>query len=130
MIIKSRQLSIPVKELDEAREFYTQTLGFAIRADINFSPGWRYLTVAPSKECETVLELHHVDDPGKQSRIGKSPVMALVMFETDDIERDYKAMKARGVSFLNEPQEVPGGKGAGFIDLYGNKFDLFQPMEH
>ena len=36
-------------------------------------------------------------------------------------------MKARGVIFQGEPQPVPGGKGVGFEDLYGNAFDLYQP---
>ncbi len=130
MITKSRQVSIPVKDLDEARAFYTQKLGFVVRTDVEFSPGWRYLTVAPTENSETVLQLQKVDDPEKQSQIGKSPVMALVMFVTDDIEKDFIIMKERGVSFMNEPQEVPGGKGAGFVDIYGNKFDLFQKMEN
>lgn len=130
MITKLRQVSIPVKDLDEAKEFYTQKLGFSIQTDVEFSPGWRYLTVAPSENSETVLELQKVSDPEQQSQIGESPVMALVMFETDDIETDYQRMKARGVSFMNAPREVPNGKGAGFVDLYGNKFDLYQKINH
>ncbi|MCW9705526.1 VOC family protein [Fodinibius salsisoli] len=130
MIIKSSQVSIPVKDLDEAKEFYTGKLGFVVRTEMEFSPGWRYLTVAPSEKSETVLELQKVNDPERQKRIGKSPVMALVMFETDDIEKDYQVMKKRGVSFMNAPREVPGGKGAAFVDLYGNKLDLYQPMDH
>lgn len=51
------------------------------------------------------------------------------MFETDDIERDYKEMKQRGVVFHGEPAVVPGGRGVGFEDLYGNQFDLFQAIE-
>lgn len=130
MIIKSRQVSIPVKDLDEAKAFYIEKLGFVVRADVEFSPDWRYLTVAPNQSSETVLELQKVNDPERQKRIGESLVRALVMFETDDIEKDYQTMKERGVSFMNEPREVPGGKGAAFVDLYGNKLDLYEPVDH
>ncbi len=130
MITKSRQVSIPVKDLDEAKAFYTQKLGFVVRTDVEFSPGWRYLTVAPNGNSETVLQLQKIDNPEKQSQIGKSPVMALVMFVTDGIEKDYKVMKERGASFMNETQDVSHGRGAGFVDLYGNKFDLFQKMKN
>lgn len=36
-------------------------------------------------------------------------------------------MKDKGVIFHGAPAKVPGGKGVGFEDLYGNQFDLYQP---
>ncbi len=48
------------------------------------------------------------------------------MFTTDDIEKDYREMKARGVVFRSEPKSVPGGKGAAFEDVYGNLLDMYQ----
>lgn len=42
-------------------------------------------------------------------------------------KRDMITMKDKGVIFHGAPAKVPGGKGVGFEDLYGNQFDLYQP---
>jgi predicted enzyme related to lactoylglutathione lyase len=46
---------------------------------------------------------------------------------TDDFERDYAAMTARGVRFVREPRREPYGVVAVWEDLYGNLWDLLQP---
>jgi len=128
MIIKAAQLTILVKDQEEAKQFYTERLGFEVCSDMEFGQGSRYLTVAPREENETLFELVKADTPEQIALIGKqSAEQVLIMFETDDIERDYNEMKEGGVVFNGEPVPVPGGKGVGFEDLYGNQFDLFQP---
>ncbi|WP_017726644.1 VOC family protein [Halalkalibacterium ligniniphilum] len=127
MITKAIQITIFVRNQVEAKQFYTEKLGFVVCAEDEFSPGWRYLTVAPHKNNETKLELVTADTPAQQALIGNQAAdQILVMFATDDIERDYREMKAKGVVLHGEPKTVPGGKGVGFEDLYGNQFDLFQ----
>lgn len=127
MITKAIQITIFVEDQDEAKKFYTEKLDFVVRDEIEFEPGWSYLTVAPQEDNETVIELAKADTPEKKALVGKqSAGIALVMFATDDIERDYREMKARGVVFRNAPKAVPGGKGAAFKDLYGNILDMFQ----
>ncbi|MFA1822364.1 VOC family protein [Virgibacillus oceani] len=128
MITQAAQVSILVKDLEEAKEFYTKKLGFIIQDEVLFSPGWKYLTVSPSAANETKLELVKADTPEQEEMIGKQTGnQVFIMFLSDDIEKDYSEMKARGVIFHGKPQSVPGGKGAGFEDLYGNAFDLYQP---
>lgn len=129
MFTKAAQISIFVKDQEEAKAFYTDKLGFVICDDMEFSPGWSYLTVSPSKNNETKLELVTADTPESIALIGKQAANhILVMFESDDIEKDYREMKARGVRFHGEPKTVPGGIGVGFEDLYGNQLDLYQPL--
>jgi hypothetical protein len=43
---------------------------------------------------------------------------------TDDFARDYRSMRARGVTFAEAPREEPYGTVAVFEDLYGNTWDL------
>lgn len=127
MITKAIQVTIFVKDQEEAKKFYTEKMGFVVCMEEEFAPGWSYLTVAPNKSNETVLELVKADTPEQEALIGKqSADQVLVMFATDDIEKDYNEMKSRGVVFHGEPQPVPGGKGVGFEDLYGNPFDMYQ----
>ena len=128
MITQAAQISILVKDLEEANQYYTKKLGFIVRDEIEFSPGWKYLTVSPGSANETRLELVKADTPEQEEIIGRQAAnQVLIMFLSDDIEKDYREMKARGVIFQGEPQPVPGGKGVGFEDLYGNAFDLYQP---
>ncbi len=130
MITQAAQVSILVKDLEEAKQFYTNKLGFTVRDEIEFSPGWKYLTVSPSSTNETRIELVKAETPEQEEMIGKQAAdQVLIMFLSDDIEKDYREMKARGVVFHRKPQPVPGGKGVGFEDLYGNAFDLYQPDE-
>ncbi|MCM3759681.1 VOC family protein [Alkalihalobacillus oceani] len=127
MISKAAQLTILVKDQEAAKQFYTEQLGFAVCMDMEFGSGARYLAVAPRRDNETLFELVKATTPEQTALIGKqSADQVLIMFETDDIERAYREMKERGVSFHGEPTAVPGGKGVGFEDLYGNQFDLFQ----
>lgn len=128
MITKAYQLTIFVKDQGEAKKFYTEKLGFVVHADEEFGSEWRYITVAPHKHNESVLELAKADTAEQQALIGKQAAnQVLVMFTTDNIEKDYQEMKARGVVFHGEPQSVPGGRGVGFEDLYGNQLDMFEP---
>lgn len=127
MIVKAAQLTILVKDQEEAKQFYTERLGFVVCADREFGPGSRFLAVAPREGNETLFELVKADTSDQIALIGKqSADQVLIMFETDDVEKDYIEMKERGVVFQGEPAQVPGGKGVVFEDLYGNQFDLFQ----
>lgn len=127
MITQVVQVPILVKDLEEAKQFYTEALGFVVREEIEFSPGWKYLTVSPTETNETHLELMKAETHEQEQMIGKQLIgRAALMFLSDDIETDYHEMKAKGVIFHGKPKSVPGGKGVGFEDLYGNSFDLYQ----
>ncbi|MCT1576952.1 VOC family protein [Oceanobacillus kimchii] len=128
MITQAAQVSILVNNIEEAKHFYTKKLGFIVREELEFSPGWKYVTVSPDFANETRLELVKAETPEQEEMIGKQAAnQVLIMFLSDDIEKDYCELKARGVIFHGEPKPVPGGKGVGFEDLYGNAFDLYQP---
>ncbi|MDR7131495.1 catechol 2,3-dioxygenase-like lactoylglutathione lyase family enzyme [Algoriphagus sp. 4150] len=128
MITKAIQITILVNDVDEAKNYYVDKLGFSVVNDMVFSSDWRYLTVAPQKDNATVFELLKAETPEQKKQVGhQAGGQVLVMFESDNIIDDYNRMKAKGVVFNGEPSEVPEGKGVGFKDLYGNQFDLYQP---
>ena len=128
MITNATQITVLVKNLEEAKKFYTENLGFTVCVDQMFASDWRYLTVAPQKDNATVLELVKAETPEQQKLVGnQSGGQILIMFQSNNIEGDYIMMKDKGVIFHGAPAKVPGGKGVGFEDLYGNQFDLYQP---
>ena len=48
---------------------------------------------------------------------------------TDDARASYEELKARGVEFVEEPEERPYGIDSGFRDPSGNSFRLTQVRE-
>lgn len=129
MITKAVQITLFVKDQSKAKNWYVDVLGFQLINDLEFTPGWSYVTVAPHKDSETVIELAQADTDDKQALVGAQAAdLPIVMFISDDIEKDYEELSGRGVRFSNLPQEVPGGKGAGFYDLDNNQLDLYQPI--
>ncbi|UGU17398.1 VOC family protein [Sinomicrobium kalidii] len=125
MITKTIQFPVLVEDLEAAKAFYTQKFGFTIVREEEFSPDWKYLTVAPQKDNETVIELLEAKTGEQKAQIGKQVHIQLA---TDDIQKDYAVLKSRGVIFHSAPKNVPGGKGAPFEDLCGNVFDLYQKI--
>ncbi len=65
MIVKAAQFTILVKDQQEAKQFYTERLGFVVCSDMEFGPGSRYVTVAPREENETLFELVKADTPAQ-----------------------------------------------------------------
>ena len=120
-------LTYLVRDYDEAIEFFTQALQFDLVED---SPqdGKRWVLVRP-RGGETSLLLAKADSPEQTAAIGNQTGGRVFLFlHTDDFQRDYSRMKAHGVEFLEEPRHEVYGTVAVFKDLYGNKWDLLEPV--
>jgi predicted enzyme related to lactoylglutathione lyase len=52
-----------------------------------------------------------------------------VFLTTDDCRRDYEELKARGVEFVEPPEDRPYGVDTGFRDPSGNHLRLTQVRE-
>jgi len=111
-------LTIAVRDQDEALQWFTHRLGFEKRLDFS-GEGMRWLTIAPTgqKEVEFVLASWFPEN------VGTNPPCVL---ETEDCRATFKALKARGVPFVQEPTDKPYGVEAVFNDLYGNSYALVQ----
>ena len=92
---------IPVSDQDRALEFYTDKLGFEVRADMPFGEGDRWLEVAPPGGGAAVAIM--------PPRPGETPnnKQACVVFTTDDVDAGHAALEERGVD-VDEPM---GGDG-------------------
>ena len=134
MINQLNVVTILVHDQDEALRFYTDKLGFEKRADEMFGPGIRWLTVAPpdQEEVEIVLQepepALHGEEQAEAMRglVGRMPTWS---FGTDNCHAAHEALSARGVNFVQPPEERPYGVEALFEDLYGNVFSLLEPKE-
>ncbi|TBR19006.1 MAG: VOC family protein [Chitinophagaceae bacterium] len=123
------QISIVVRDYDEAINFYTKILGFDLVEDTLLSPEKRWVLVKPkSTENGCMLLLAKASTPEQERAIGNQTGGRVFLFLfTDDMERDFILYQERGVAFVNEPRLEAYGKVAVFSDLYGNLWDLIQP---
>lgn len=122
-------LTLVVKDYDEAIAFYTQQLSFTLVEDTVLSDTKRWVRVAPPGSNGCCLLLAKAADEAQESRIGNQTGGRVFLFlYTDDLERDYRQMKERGVTFVREPVKEAYGSVAVFQDLYGNLWDLLEPV--
>ena len=120
-------VAVVVREYDEAIAYYVRVLGFDLIEDTDLGAGKRWVLVAPPGSSEARLLLARAVSPGQSTRIGDQTGGRVFLFlHTDDFQRDYRAMQARGVKFCEEPREETYGTVAVFEDLYGNRWDLLQ----
>lgn len=119
--------SFLVRDYDEAIEFFTKILQFDLVEDTP-QDGKRWVLVRP-RGGETSLLLAKADSPEQSVAVGNQTGGRVFLFlHTDDFQRDYTRMKAHGVEFLEEPRHEVYGIVAVFKDLYGNKWDLLEPV--
>jgi len=121
-------IALVVREYDEAIRFYVDTLGFTLVED-SYQPAQdkRWVLVAPPGSTGTALLLARAVNPEQVAVIGKQAAGRVFLFlETDDFERDYQALLAKGVTFVRPRKSEPYGTVAVFEDLYGNRWDLIE----
>lgn len=122
------QISLVVKDYDEAIKFYTEKLHFTLLEDTTLSETKRWVRVAPQGNTGCCLLLAKAANDEQQSRVGNQTGGRVFLFlYTDDIERDYKNLKDKKVKIVRELEIQPHGKVLVFADLYGNLWDLIEP---
>jgi catechol 2,3-dioxygenase-like lactoylglutathione lyase family enzyme len=90
-----------VADQDAALAFYTEKLGYEVRADVSFGENnaMRWLEVAP---------------PGSTARLALNPPMngtpggSSIGVETTDLAGEHERLKAAGVDVDPAPMEMPG----------------------
>jgi catechol 2,3-dioxygenase-like lactoylglutathione lyase family enzyme len=122
-------VAVLVREYDEAVDYYTRVLGFRLVEDTPLGEGKRWVVVAPDGPGGTALLLARAATPEQRERIGDQTGERVFLFlESTDFWADYEAMRSRGVSFAEAPRREEYGTVAVFVDLYGNRWDLVQPL--
>jgi len=124
------QLSLVVRDYDEAIAFYVSKLGFVLIEDTPLSETKRWVVVAPSVDATGArLLLAKAVGEEQLSRVGDQTGGRVFLFlHTDDIRRDHAQLVAAGVTVVREPAEMPYGTVLVFADLYGNLWDMIQPV--
>lgn len=127
-------IALVVADYDEAIAWYTGVLGFTLIEDTAMAEGKRWVVIAPPGEGAAAsgsrLLLARASNEEQASRVGNQTGGRVFLFlRTDDFGRDYAALLARGVEFVEKPRHEAYGTVVVFRDLYGNKWDLVGPRE-
>ena len=123
-----------VHDQDEALKFWTDKVGFEVRSDVTVPEmgNFRWLTVSPPAQPDVAIVLMAVPGPpmvdattDEQLRdlIGKG-LAGTVFLTTDDCQKSYEELRARGVEFTETPEQRPYGIDCGFRDPSGNSIRL------
>jgi catechol 2,3-dioxygenase-like lactoylglutathione lyase family enzyme len=122
-------LSVFVKDQEAALKFYTEKLGFVKMADIPMGE-YRWLTVVSTdgiEGVELVLEpMAFAPAQVFQKALFDAGVPATAMI-SGDIQAEVQRLKALGVVFRGEPQDMGMVTTVLFEDGCGNLINLVQP---
>ena len=123
------RVALVVRDYDEAITFYTQQLDFQLVEDTVLSETKRWVVVKPPGATETALLLAKAANQKQLDSVGNQTGGRVFLFlYTDDFRRDFEKLQNRGVNFVRQPKEEAYGIVAVFEDLYGNLWDLIEPM--
>ena len=133
MITNVALVSVWVKDIDESLAFYTDVLGFEKQDDLQLGPDFRWCTVTHPAQPELSLHLTTPSRPlsddliGAMRRAQDDGGLPGVGLHVDDCRKTYEELLAKGVEFLQPPQERPYGIEALMRDNSGNWMVLVEP---
>jgi catechol 2,3-dioxygenase-like lactoylglutathione lyase family enzyme len=118
-------MSVFVNDIDEAKAFYTEKLGFVLKTDITLSD-FRWCTVYhadhPELELQLALPGPPLDEEATEAvrRMMAKGTMHGFGIATDDCHKTFQELVAKGVEYIQEPSDRPYGVEAVLRDNSGN----------
>ena len=126
------KFALVVRDYDEAIAFYTQKLSFQLLEDTSMSDTKRWVRIAPPGyeygQCEILLA-KAADEVQLRAVGNQSGGRVFLFLYTDDFERDYQNLLEQNIKIFRPKNSEPFGTVAVFEDLYGNLWDLIQPIQ-
>ena len=122
-----------VKDVDAAKAFYIDVLGFQEHTDITLGEGYRWCTVKSATQPDLQIHLAEPGPPIPDDMVAaiKRAQAAGNMFgigvNVDDCRKTYDDLRAKGVEFVQTPEERPYGVEAVARDNSGNWMVLVEP---
>ncbi|MFI8082046.1 VOC family protein [Kitasatospora sp. NPDC086009] len=118
--------SVFVDDQAEALRFYTEVLGFVTKHDVPLGQD-RWLTVVSAEDpggTELLLEPsgHPAVRPYRRALVEDG--IPAASFAVDDVPAEYERLRALGVRFTQEPQEMGPVTTAVLDDTCGNLIQL------
>lgn len=121
MDMKLEVVGIPVSDVDKAKAFYVEQVGFGLDHDINPGPGMRVVQMTPpGSACSVVI--------GDGMPLGEPGTSKGAQLVVEDIDAARELLAQRGVPITDVaqlgPEGAPGSRFAFFTDPDGNGWSL------
>ncbi len=134
MITGIAHVTVYVLNQDEALDFYQNKMGFEVGMDVTVEGGFRWLTVRVPSAPALELVLAEPKEGPMFSKDAAEKIRGLIedgafgvgVFETQDCQKTYDELVAKGVEFMQPPTEQFYGIEAMGTDNSGNWFSLTQ----
>jgi catechol 2,3-dioxygenase-like lactoylglutathione lyase family enzyme len=116
-----------VRDYGEAIDWYCRVLGFRLAADRDMGDGKRWVELAADGDGALLIvkaiKAKELAAVGNQfgGRVG-------LFLHIEDFDEAFARLRQAGTVFEGEPRQEPYGKVVVFRDLYGNRWDLIEPM--
>ncbi|MFI8684744.1 VOC family protein [Rossellomorea sp. NPDC077527] len=123
MINKVGQIMLYVNNQDEAVTFWTEKVGFVVKAEEDNGQGMRWIEVAP-KDAETSIILHNKEFVAKMSA-GVNLGTPSLMFFTDRFDDLYTDLSNKKIK-VGEIVNMPAGRVFNFADDEDNYFAVME----
>ena len=123
MLTNLANVSLVVKDYDEAIKWYTEVLGLELRIDGSMGGDYRFITVGVRGQDDISIVLHK---PNEEAPDTPSSIHGL-LFHTDNCRQEVERLRRHGVKIALEPDAQPWGIQAVFEDLYGRSHVLVEP---
>jgi catechol 2,3-dioxygenase-like lactoylglutathione lyase family enzyme len=126
--MKIKLTSVMVTDQARALQFYTEVLGFILKTDVPLREH-RWLTVVAPDEpdgVELLLEPLGFEPARAYQQALFAAGIPLASFSVDDVQREYKRLRQRGVLFSLPPTVMGAVTLAVLDDTCGNHIQLVQ----
>lgn len=123
MISKVGQIMLYVNNQDEARDFWTEKLGFSTIFEEN-NGGMRWIEIAPTKDAETSIILHNKELVAKMSP-GLNLGTPSLMFFSENFDQLHDDLSNKNVK-VGDIVNMPSGRVFNFADNEENYFAVME----
>jgi catechol 2,3-dioxygenase-like lactoylglutathione lyase family enzyme len=133
MILNVSLVTIYCLDQTATRDFYVEHLGFEPRVDVTMGEGYRWVTIAQPSQPELEVTLMVPGPPLSPEAADfvrgqlESGQMGGLGLTVDDCRKTYEELRARGITFVQEPSDRPYGVEAVMRDNTGNWLVLVEP---
>ena len=138
MISNLQMITVYVRDMRRAVEFYTEKLGFEVRQDATLEEmgEYRWLTVGPTDQPDVNIILSIPTPPAIDSESAEQLKVLLAkgamgpgILQTEDCRKTITELEKKGVEVTEQPNERFYGVDAEIRDPSGNLWRVVQPIE-
>lgn len=124
MIHKIGQIMLYVNNQDEAKEFWTEKVGFTVVSEEDNGQGMKWIEIALTGQAETSIVLHNkklIAEMQPELNLGTP---SLLLF-TENLDALYEDLKSKEVK-VGELVTMPTGRVFNFADHEDNYFAVLE----